>query len=226
MTDKNHPCYGLVCQDCIQCKFDVDLFKDGVLPNEKKTSNITQHNKMKPICNYCGYLVKSYNGEERRFFNACCSKKTVMYNEGERPMVIDFSTYEMADIERPDWCPLHPMESSISHQLALPNKNEISETSEREDKPKAFKDMTYTEKREELKKLPKRLNWDDIKEGGYYLIPKIMSAPRKIVHVELKTDSCLRCHEVSEYSGTEYGYVTNVYPNDIEAVMIVELHNY
>lgn len=226
MIETNHPCYGLDCKNCTECKFDVDLFKDGVLPNKKKTSNTTQHNEMKPICNYCGYLIKSYNGEERRFFNACCSKKTVMYNSGERPMVIDFSTYEMADIERPDWCPLHPMESANSHQLALPNKNEASESAEKEEKPKAFKDMTYTEKREELKKLPKRLNWDDIKEGGYYLIPRIMTTPRKIIHVELKTENCLRCHEVSEQSGTEYGYATNVYPNDIEAVMIVELHNY
>lgn len=180
---------------------------------------------MKPICNYCGYLVKKHNGEDKRFFNACCSKKVIETNSVKRPMVIEFDAGEMFDIERPNWCPIQNMSDS---QLALPSQSQTAALPKNLEngKEKKFKDMSYTEKREEFKKLPKRLEWDDIKEGHYYLIPKIMSTPRKILHVEMKTNACLRCHEISEYSGSEFSYATNIYPNEIEAVMIVELHNY
>ena len=233
MENVNHPCYGMSCEDCTTCRFDVDLFKDGVLPTEKKkqTKKENKHNnEMKPICNYCGFLIKNYLDDERRFFNACCTKRMIDNGDVKRPMVIDFNTYEMADIERPNWCPIHPMgeeREEGTSQLALPCKVEGEHTNEETTVPnKPFKEMTYTEKREAFKQLPKRLEWDDIKEGEYYLIPRIMTTPRKIVHVELKTENCLRCHEVSEYTGTEYSYVTNIFSNDIEAAVIVELHNF
>jgi len=218
------------CTLCETCIYDVDLFADGVATEKK---NKTDKNIMKPICNYCGYLTKSYTSDERRFFNACCLKKLVVTGSIKRPMVIDYHTYEMADIERPAWCPqlainggdgvIPPINTQAQqNQLALPNKTEENTNVV----SKAFKDMTYYEKKEELKKLSPRISWDDIKEDGYYLLPRIMSSPKKIIHVESKTNECIRYHEVSELTGNEYSYATTIYPKDVEAVFIVKIHEF
>ena len=211
----NHPCYGLDCKDCIQCKFDVDLFVDKKFPNEKQNSK----NEMKPVCNYCGFLHKAFYNEDKRFFNACCSKKTVKTNNIERPMIIEFDASEAFEIERPNWCPVHGIGSETN---LLPSKP----TTEVKPLVKKFKDMTYMEKKDEFKKIPKRIKWEDIKVDEIYLIPRILSTPRKIIRVASKTNDCITYHEISEYSWSEYSYTTSMHPTDAEAAMIVKLHKF
>ena len=223
-------CGKIDCSLCETCIYDVDLFPEGV-STEKKIKT-TENTMMKPICNYCGYLTKSFNGTGRRFFNACCMKKLVETGNVKRPMVIEYQTYEMANIERPDWCPMLANNSGNNetitpsqNQLSLPNKTE--EDKEKENTiQKPFKELTYFEKKEVLKTLTPRLKWEDIKENGYYLIPKIMTTPKKIIHIESKNEECIRCHEVSEITKAEFSYVTTIHPEDVEAVFIVELHEF
>ena len=175
---------------------------------------------MKPICNYCGHLVKNYHGAERRFFDAHCRKKLIENGDVKKPMLIEAQVCSVFDIERPNWCPIYGMGQTQT------KKDAEDENTKGEEAPKKVKDMSYYEKKEEFKKIQRRLSWEDIKEGGYYVIPKIMYTPRKILHVVTKTSSCLSCHEISETTGTEYSTYSFVYENDIEASLIVELHNF
>jgi hypothetical protein len=85
--------------------------------------------------------------------------------------------------------------------------------------------MTYSERREKLMALPKRLKWDEIEEGGVYVIPKILSQARKVVRVVMKTDDILRCSEIDEF-GKESQVLTSVYPRDIDVVFITKVLKY
>ena len=111
-------------------------------------------------------------------------------------------------------------------QTSTPQKVEEEEETPIVPIKKSFKDMTYTEKREKLKELPKHIEWGEIKEGSLYVIPKILSQSRKVVKVIAKTDTCCVCHEISQYTGEEYTYSCNVYPSDLDAVFITELRNF
>ena len=82
--------------------------------------------------------------------------------------------------------------------------------------------LTYSEKRELMKELPKHLAWDEIEEGKTYVIPKIMSQPRKVVKDSSKTSGDCVCHEINESTGNEYSYSCNIYPSDLDAVFITE----
>ena len=77
-----------------------------------------------------------------------------------------------------------------------------------------------------MKLLPRHLEWEDLKEGHIYVIPKIMSQTRKIVKVITKTDMVCSCHEISELTGNEYNYNCSVYPTDLDAVFITEMRKY
>ena len=62
---EGHPCRGMDCKDCITCRFDEDLFPDGVQPNKKE-------NMDRKLCNGCVNLERNY---EMRFggrFDAAC----------------------------------------------------------------------------------------------------------------------------------------------------------
>ena len=85
--------------------------------------------------------------------------------------------------------------------------------------------MTYTERREKLMELPKHVEWDDIEEGGVYVIPKILSQSRKVVRVVMKSDTLLRCSEIDEY-GEESKTLSSVYPKDIDTVFITKVLKY
>ena len=41
-----------------------------------------------------------------------------------------------------------------------------------------------------------------------------------------KTDMCCTCHEISEFDGHEYTYNCSVYPSDLDAVFITEIHDF
>lgn len=209
-------CNGLCCKDCETCKYDEDLF----IPKGESKRN--SKSNMEHICNYCGYLTKNYDGEERRFFNACCSKMMVDCGAYKRPMVIDHHTYEMADIKRPSWCP--NMNQNDSKPLSLPSK--IEDVTIKLDKDRKFSSLTYSEKKDFVKTLKPILKWEDIKEDHYYVIPKVSPLQKKIIRVESKSDTCIRCHEISEYTGSEFSTITTIYPNDVDVHVIVELRNF
>lgn len=178
---------------------------------------------MKPVCNYCGYLIRNYVGDDRRFFTACCGKNLIVSGCISRPTIIETEVHEACEIDRPSWCPT--IASADSNKTEPPQTPSVEEKKE-EEEHKPFKDLSYMEKKEVLKKLPRKLSWDEIKEGEDYLIPKIISSPRKIIRVIHKDDNSIRYHEISEISGTEYSYSTTMSQDDVEAVMIVKLHNY
>lgn len=216
---EGHPCRGKDCKDCETCIFDEDLFLDKVQPNKKE-------NMSKRLCNECVNLSKSYEMRDCGRFDAACKIVTYEALGTSRPRRIDFNVAAGQSIVAPCWCPLNE-----NPQLALPNSSQVSsarpkpqETGPQPSTPSA--NLTYTEKRERMKNLPKHIKWEDIKEGNIYVIPKILSQSRKIVKVVTKTAMCCSCHEISETTGNEYSYLCSVYPTDLDAVFITEIHNF
>ena len=225
---EGHPCRGMDCKDCETCRFDVELFPDGVQPNKKIKENMAE----KRLCNNCVNLERIYEMRSGGRFDAACKVCLFEAFDQKRPRRIDFNVGANSDIVAPNWCPLIeggkpfglPSPSTVSS--ARPKPQETGPRPSTVPTPSPTGELTYTEKRERMKLLPKHLEWDDIKEGSTYLIPKIMSQSRKIVKVITKTDMCCSCHEISETTGNEYQYLCSVYPTDLDAVFITEIHNF
>lgn len=229
------PCGRKDCSQCETCVFDEDLF----LEKEEKNNKEKMANR---LCNLCVNLARSYENRENGRFDVACKVVTFEALGEKRPRRIDFNVSQTQDIVSPNWCPLKS--GGLVGQMSLPFKPNLANKEDNVTKPKAeetsstvtpspstpsdkpFKEMTYSEKREKLKELPKHMEWDDIKEGNFYVIPKILSQSRKVVKVITKTDTCCMCHEISQYTGEEYTYSCNVYPSDLDAVFITELRNF
>ena len=222
MTDfeAGHPCRGKDCKDCETCIFDADLFPNGVKPNTKEKLN--NKNDMSALCNKCIHLQRSYeNCVNGRFDASCKLVKFEAFGE-DRPRRMQYSVSLNDDIVSPNWCPLKKEASNILNNTSsssLPTTTPSSQTS-----TPAY--TSISDRREKMKELPKHIEWKDIKEGGMYVIPRILSQSKKIVKVITKTDMSCICHEISEYTGNEYTYNTTVYPTDLDAVFITELRNF
>ena len=168
------------------------------------------------LCNGCINLVKVYDDCENGRFDAACGLTSFKTIYPPRPRRIDFNLTLANSIVAPFWCPMR----ENNEQAALPSPSQVTT-------PQPTKnELTYTERRERLKQLPKHMEWDDIKEGHVYVIPKIMSQPRKIVKVMTKTNLCCSCHEINIDTNTEYSFSCSIYPSDIDTVFITELHNF
>ena len=213
LFQEGHPCRGKDCKDCETCIFDEDLFIDKVQPNKKNNNMCSRR-----LCNECVNLTRSYEMRESGRFDAACKIVTYEALGTSRPRRIDFNLSAGQTIVAPSWCPLKI--NAETKPLGLPTPSQVSNT------PKPTGELTYTERRERMKSLPKHIEWDDIQEGKVYVIPKILSQARKIVKVIAKTEMCCSCHEISETTGNEYQYNCSVYPSDLDAVFITELRNF
>ena len=213
MTPSNHPCDGKDCKDCETCIFDVDLFLD-------KRNNMINNES----CYLCNGLVKNYIGEERFKFNACCNKSLISSNGFARPRVIKANTGPMVELTPPSWC---PKKRGVTKEFIINTDEEKKDTLSLPPTPtvKPSTQLTYSEKRERLLAMPKRIEWKDIEEDGVYVIPKILSQSRKVVRVIMKTDTLLRCSEIDEY-GKESQTLSSIYPRDIDAVFITKVLRY
>lgn len=213
---QGHPCSGKDCKDCETCIFDKDLFIDKVQPNKKEEIMNCK------ICNLCTNLEKTFDHSETNRFDASC--RAVPYDDAwgkTRNRRIGFNLSVAQDIVCPNWCPLN----KPSACMALPSPNQVS-TSSTSKISKHVSLLTYTEKRELMKELPRRIEWNNIEVGKTYVIPKIMSQSRKVVRVSSKTDSICICHEINESTKSEYSSTCNIYPSDLDAVFITELHEF
>ncbi len=185
----------------------------------------------KEKCEFCGCLIKNYIGTDRTKFNACCGKFFITFSKGKRPRIIKANVEDASDILTPSWCPkiFGVTSRTINAQDLIDDDEETYENppshTEIKQEAKTTTAMTYTEKREKLMSLPRRLAWDEIKEGKYYVIPQILYQAPKIVKVILKTDTLIRCNEV-KYDGTVSTVATSIYPQDIDAVFLVEHHKF
>jgi hypothetical protein len=83
----------------------------------------------------------------------------------------------------------------------------------------------YNEKRKKMEKLPRHVEWEDIKEGKLYVIPQIIKQKGKIVRAGRKTEYTLMCNAVDE-NLQDTCFIHNVYRKDIDAIFIVEYHNF
>ena len=218
----NHPCYGMNCNECETCKFDKDLFVE----NKKNNQYMDNYDS----CEYCSSLIKNYIGDDRLQFNACCGRCMVTFNTYLRPRIIKAKTGPMLPLPTPDWCPKkrgvtteYLTASELQNEVkSLPSPSTVSTANSNTE---INKPMTYSEKREKMMQLPKHIEWNDIKEGDVYVIPKILHQSRKVVRVVIKTESLLRCSEIDEY-GKESQVLTSVYPRDIDMVFITKVLKY
>lgn len=155
-------------------------------------------------CNSCKHLIKNYTDESHVPFAALCSKTRESNDKISATSVIAYKTGPMLDIQTPSWCPLNMEEKTIIKQ---------------------FKDLTYAEKNDFFKSLPRHTTWDDVKENEYYVLPKTHYSSGKIYKVTSKTQYLIHLSEVNEnlcvVSGSK-----NIYPNDVELSFLVEYHKF
>ena len=220
-SNPNHPCYGMSCNECETCIFDRDIFADDKPKKENMYLNES--------CHLCGNLIKNYIGEDRLRFNACCGRSLIGFNSYSRPRVIKAATGPMVPLPPPEWC---PKKRGVTKEYITSTEAEQDLVRKCLPAPSTAtqnivqnRPMTYSERREKLMALPKRLEWDEIEEGGVYVIPKILSQARKVVRVVMKTDDILRCSEIDEF-GKESQVLTSVYPRDIDVVFITKVLKY
>ena len=222
---EGHPCAGKDCRNCETCIFDRDLFVGGVMPNERiKEENNTLNKNMCNFktCNECRYLKRMFEGCGQGRFDAACEAVTYEAFGISRPRRIDYNLDYDSTIIAPSWCP------EKNKQLTLPQKSTVTRPIPQMTgpQPSSSTAISYSDRRERMKNLRKHIEWDDIEEGKVYVIPKILSQARKIVKVITKTQMSCVCHEISEITGNEFTYNCMVYPSDLEAVFINELHNF
>lgn len=218
---EGHPCAGKDCIECETCIFDRDLFADNITPNEREKQNVNSKNNMSEsrLCNNCVNLCRNYDKCDIGCFDASCKVVTYEAFGEKRPRRIDFNLKPNQSIVSPSWCPL----KGTTPPPGLPAPSQVTTRPRPQDTGPY---SSYTDRREKMKGLRKHIDWDDIKEGGIYVIPKILSQARKIVKVITKTNMCCTCHEISEYTGNEYSYNCTLYPSDLDAVFITELRNF
>lgn len=239
----NHPCYGMSCNDCETCIFDKDIFdKDAYIKINKTEMDISE------TCHVCGYLIKNYIGDERMKYNACCGRSLIDFNGYSRPRIIKANVEGMTALFPPDWCPkkngittVHTNAASLSKELTQkylppipstqsPTVVERKQTQVTPATPSTPvvttpRKLTFYEKKTKLMEFPKHLTWDEIKEDEVYVIPRILTQPRKVVRILVKTDSLIRCCEIDEY-GEESSVMISLFPNDIDLVFITKILKY
>ena len=225
---EGHPCIGKDCLQCETCIFDRDIFENGITPNERAKEENKKSNNMclsERVCNNCVNLARHYEHCDVGRFDAAC--KVVSYEAfgQKRDRRIGYSLAINETIMSPTWCPLR---NNGNSQLALQAQSTRPRPQDTGPHPSTSTTATlsYSDKREKMKSLKRHIEWDDIKEGKIYVIPKILSQGRKIVKVITKTNMSCICHEISEYTGNEYTYNCMVYPSDLDAVFITELRNF
>ena len=222
---EGHPCAGKDCLQCETCIFDRDLFEDGITPNERKVKENKNNMCSRRLCNECPNLNRETEHCPTGTFDASCKKVSYHAFGKTHPRRIDYALSPNQSIISPNWCPLN---EGTSSQKLLPSPQEIrpkpQDTGPHSSTTPAY--TSYSDRRDKMKELKKHLEWDDIKEGNIYVIPKILNQARKIVKVITKTDLSCICHEISEITGNEFTYNCTVYPSDLDAVFITELHNF
>ena len=213
----NHPCEGMDCRECETCKFDAPIPGD-----EQQETRISPAS----LCNYCGYLIKNFGDHGDVKYNACCGKHIIESDGVRRPRTISFRIQDPVDIPIPDWCP----KLADSKPSETPKAKLVTTETPQKSLPALLSSAKtvyeqYTEKRNELMKLSKHVEWEDIKEGKLYVIPRIIRQGGKIIRVTRKTEFTLTCHLV-DGSLQDTSFIHNVYKNDIDAIFIVEYHKF
>lgn len=244
-----HPCKGKLCEDCETCIFDVDIDAVQPIKNAKTVKsdnscgqlarcfsgmnacetcefNEFKDNTMTKYCNDCPYMIKNFIDDDKLAFNACCGKVIIDYGEYSEPRLIKKRGGLLLNIDTPEWC---PKKNGIDKQVLKPvgryDYKDVQDEQSTPSKVETTRKLTYYEKRDALKKLPRHLEWDEIKENEVFVIPKILTQPRKVIRVIFKTNSMIRYSEIND-KGTESNYYSTIYPSDIEAIFITKFHKF
>jgi len=157
------------------------------------------------FCNSCPNLVKTESNISPHAYDVTCGIVSYEAFGVSRHRRIDTNVKLSEDIETPSWCPSN-------------KKKETTTTTPTY--------MSYSDKREKMKTFKRKIEWDDIKEGEVYVIPKILNQARKIVRVITKNDLSCICHEINENTLNEYSYNVTFYPSDLDAIFLNTIHNF
>lgn len=217
-------CVGKDCRMCETCIYDepIELFiPDKEKKDEKQNKFNDKMNSSTRLCNDCVNLVKDDAYSRNGAFDAICKACTYQAFGRTNPRKIRFSAQPDEDIVTPQWCPIMQAAMQLAGYKPIPSTSPSTPASTTENAS-----LSYTEKRERMKDIRRHVQWDEIEEGKMYVIPKIMSQPRKIVKVITKLELSCICHEISEYTGNEYTYNTVLYPSDLNSILIAELKTY
>lgn len=167
-------------------------------------------------CSHCPYAKREYVGNSSILFTLSCGKATIKTQTVERSRIVAQKVTDYEYVRSPQWCPLGinstedtAVKEEATKQLPAPIKTSYS----------------YTEKRDAMKQFPRWLEWDDIKIGERYVIPRIQYAKEKIIEIESKTDYMASGKEIDVYGKPTYTHCT-IYPHDLEAILMTQLKKY
>lgn len=166
-------------------------------------------------CSHCPYAKREYVGNSSILFTLSCSKETIKTQTVERARIVAQKVTDYEYVRSPQWCPLginsteETAKEESAKQLPAPVKTTYS----------------YNEKRDAMKQFPRRIEWDDIKIGELYVIPRIQYTKEKIVEIESKTDYMASGREIDVYGKPTYTHCT-IYPHDLEAILLTKLKTY
>ena len=153
-------------------------------------------------CEACKLTRNIRGGGET--FNAACTLENIETGILKGPRTILFSIFDGEIIYTPGWCPKNKTQT----RKLLP----------------AAPAYTYTPR---LTNIPKHLSWDEIKEGGIYVLPKHRYQYRtKVIYIKKKTDTFFRYCEVSD-DGKLNSYETSIFKSAEEDYsLIVGYHKF
>lgn len=140
-------------------------------------------------CNDCKYVsIHTIGGKSINRYNAICTF-------GDKYKVIDLSVKESEKLLPPNWCPIKDEETE--------KKGDSTE-------------MSFNERMEALGNIPRKIEWDDIKEREIYHVPQLLNEERKDIFILYRNSSFCTYRIVG---GTTA--VQTMYPNSLIAKAMV-----
>ena len=170
-------------------------------------------------CNSCESLVKKHIGNGPTF-EACCNRSFVTTgNEQRTPRIIQVNSVDTTIIVKPSWC---PKDRGVYQEYGNIPTEEMSKTTPL--LPTTTK-LTYNEKKEKLMSFPRKTEWDDIKVGEIYVIPRILYFKSKVVRCINKIGNTLDLSEIDE-NGNESQVLTQLEEDELDARFITKFKKY
>lgn len=178
-------------------------------------------------CVDCDSLVKDYIDESKIAFKAKCNRCTVAYSNGTNSLrVIMEKCGPMLTLETPEWC---PKKRNVIQEY-------VHETNLDQEKPtlvlppptkQPVKVLTYTERMDAIKTLPREIEWDDIQVGDIYVLPKSTSYSKgRRIKIATKCDRSFSYYELDLESGEPSWTTRHCFKSDVESTLLKHPKNF
>lgn len=185
------------------------------------------------MCNDCSNWRKVYDDEMSEAYTVNCAAAFYKTATAIRPRVIRFRVYDGLAVTPPSWCPLRPENKDKPKVVSLFDLGKSNSTSElckggilgpSAVKKEAEKKDTSKEEARTAIAINPITNWDDIKEGEEYIVPRLKYSKCKLFLVVSKSEYMIRCKEIED--GKVSMITSVIYKSSEESKFIVKKHNF